>query len=129
MTCNIKKVILISGSPASGKTTLSKTLSKNLYTSLFVYKEKDIILDDISNFVKDIHEILPYIDNVELLIITDPYLTFSKNMNKAKEIFESLNFEVQIINLKVPLGIVKERLKHRNDNRIISDKFLESFFS
>lgn len=60
----MKKVILISGSPASGKTTLAKTLSNNLYTSLLIYKEKDIILDDISNFVTDIHEILPYIDNV-----------------------------------------------------------------
>lgn len=124
----MKKVILISGSPGAGKTTYALTLSSNIFNQLELFEQDTIILDDISNFVTNIEDIFPYIENVQTLIITDPYLTFPENREKAIQIFQEKHFTVECIDLKISFEEAKQRIKNRNDDRKISDTFLKSFF-
>lgn len=124
----MKKVILISGAPGAGKTTLAKTYSKNIYNELKHFTETDVILDDISTFVNDINSIFEYVQNVELLIITDPHLSFEKNLKRAEVIFNYYDYDIQHIHLEVPIEVALSRVTSRNDSRKISKQFLETFY-
>lgn len=124
----MKKVILISGAPGSGKTTLAQTYSKNIYNELKYFTETNIILDDVSTFVNDISNIFEYVQNVKLLIITDPYLSFEKNLTTAIKVFTIMGYEVECIHLEESIETIVERLEVRNDGRKISKEFLKRFY-
>lgn len=79
-----KRIIIIVGLPASGKTTYAKHIASQLFGCVLIDDPKS--WDAVQNHVMGSHG---------LIVLTDPYLCFACNRNVAEERFKDLGFDVE----------------------------------
>lgn len=109
----MKKIIFIVGLPASGKTTLAETMAKDLQAAL---------VDD----PKSLDQIMEALSN-DTVIVTDPFLCYKKNQEKAKEIFSSLA-EVNFIYFENDLLQCKKNAKLRPEKKVDVEIYSKNYF-
>jgi predicted kinase len=137
----LKKCLLIGGAPCSGKTTFVNNNYKDivLVDSLDKLKKikeektiKKVFLDDLSVFCNKLEDLVDLIEDIDFLVIADPYLSFEKNIKNANVFFEKNGFLVEYKKMETTLKECKIRLKERMNEdtnlKKISDGFLKSFF-
>lgn len=114
-------VIIVTGAPGSGKTYFANKLLEKL--------EDGYLIDDISINPKLIHIIH---SNTKNLIVTDP-LIIMKSRQKVTSFFYRNLKDMEIIFswyfIKSNFNLCKQNINKRNDDRIISYFFLNSFFN
>jgi tRNA uridine 5-carbamoylmethylation protein Kti12 len=131
----MKKIIILRGSPASGKTTISKKLHAELYQKFNkdiaylpwdyffnFFLPNDIISDDkilrsTSLLCKTLQHIVD--EHLSDYIIIDGVFLFDEEITLFKK-FENISTQLFFIKLSVPFDIISQRNKER-----FADDFLD----